>query len=101
MLVIGRKRDEKLIIAGNIEITVLKVGRNHVKFGVEAPREVSIQTKVENKADAKAGADVKAEAGPAGVQEDSPSPDADEVGRKVPARRRGAGSGAASGAVRS
>jgi sRNA-binding carbon storage regulator CsrA len=45
MLVIGRKRDEKLIIAGNIEITVLKVGRNHVKFGVEAPREIQIQTR--------------------------------------------------------
>jgi len=45
MLVIGRKRDEKLIINGNIEITVLKVGRNHVKFGVTAPREVPIQTR--------------------------------------------------------
>lgn len=45
MLVIGRKRDEKLIIGGNIEITILKVGRNHVKFGVEAPRHIPIQTR--------------------------------------------------------
>ena len=46
MLVIGRKRDEKLIIDGNIEITILKVGRNHVKFGVTAPRDVRIQTRM-------------------------------------------------------
>lgn len=43
MLVIGRKRDEKLIIDGRIEITVLKVGRNYVKFGIDAPREVPIR----------------------------------------------------------
>jgi hypothetical protein len=47
MLVIGRKRDEKIIIDGNIEITVLKVGRNHVKFGVNAPRHVRIQTRTD------------------------------------------------------
>lgn len=46
MLVIGRKRDEKLIIGGNIEITVLKVGRNHVKFGVEAPKDIPIETRL-------------------------------------------------------
>jgi carbon storage regulator len=43
MLVIGRKRDEKLIIDGRIEITVLKVGRNHVKFGIDAPQDVPIR----------------------------------------------------------
>ena len=46
MLVIGRKRDEKLIIDGNIEIVILKVGRNHVKFGVSAPRDVPIHTRL-------------------------------------------------------
>lgn len=61
MLVIGRKRDEKLIIGGNIEITILKVGRNHVKFGVVAPREIEIQTRVDR------GEATQAAAGAAGA----------------------------------
>jgi carbon storage regulator len=42
MLVIGRKRDEKLVIDGNIEITILKVGRSYVRLGVESPRDIPI-----------------------------------------------------------
>jgi carbon storage regulator len=64
MLVIGRKRDEKLIIGGNIEITILKVGRNHVKFGVEAPRHIPIQTRNPPSGSARAaGAGSASEAG--------------------------------------
>jgi len=48
MLIIGRKRDQKIIIAGNIEITILEIGRNRVRFGIEAPRDVPIQTRTES-----------------------------------------------------
>ncbi len=47
MLIIGRKRNQKIIIADNIEITILEIGRNRVRFGIEAPKEVRVQTKVQ------------------------------------------------------
>ena len=42
MLVVTRKPDESLIIADNIEITVLEIGKDKVKIGVNAPKEVKI-----------------------------------------------------------
>jgi carbon storage regulator len=42
MLVITRKTDESLIIADNIEITVLEISKDRVKIGVSAPRDISI-----------------------------------------------------------
>ena len=42
MLVVTRKTDESLIIADNIEITVLEIGKDKVKIGVNAPKEVKI-----------------------------------------------------------
>ena len=47
MLIIGRKRNQKIIISDNIEITILEIGRNRVRFGIEAPKEVRVQTKVQ------------------------------------------------------
>jgi len=44
MLVITRKKDEKIVIAGNIEITILGVGRNRVRIGIRAPKEIAIQS---------------------------------------------------------
>ena len=44
MLIISRKRNEKLVIADDIEITILEVGRNRVRFGVKAPQHIRIQT---------------------------------------------------------
>ena len=44
MLIISRKKDQKIIIADDIEITVLEVGRNRVRFGINAPKNISIQT---------------------------------------------------------
>jgi len=46
MLVISRKKNEKIIIWENIEITILELGRNRVRFGVQAPREVLIHTRL-------------------------------------------------------
>jgi carbon storage regulator len=42
MLVLSRKINQKLIINGNIEITVLDVIGNAVKIGVSAPKDVQI-----------------------------------------------------------
>lgn len=42
MLVVTRKTDESLIIAENIEITVLEIAKDRVKIGVSAPKDVKI-----------------------------------------------------------
>ncbi len=44
MLIISRKKDEKIILADDIEITILEVGRNRVRFGIKAPKHISIHT---------------------------------------------------------
>ena len=36
MLVVTRKLDESLIISDNIEITVLEIGKDKVKIGINA-----------------------------------------------------------------
>ena len=46
MLIISRKKDEKIIVADDIEITILEVGRNRVRFGIKAPKSVAIQTRL-------------------------------------------------------
>ena len=43
MLVITRKKDETIVIADNIEITILGVGQNRVRIGIRAPKEIPIQ----------------------------------------------------------
>ena len=42
MLVVTRKADESIIIADNIEITILEIAKDKVKIGINAPREVKI-----------------------------------------------------------
>jgi carbon storage regulator len=42
MLVLTRRPDESIIIAGNIKITVVSVGPGRVKLGIEAPSDVRI-----------------------------------------------------------
>ena len=48
MLIVGRRTNQKIIISDDIEITVLEIGRNRVRFGIEAPKEVSIQTRLQS-----------------------------------------------------
>ena len=43
MLVLGRKRHERILINGDIEVTVLKINSNRVTLGVSAPRDVAIR----------------------------------------------------------
>lgn len=42
MLVLTRKQDEKIVIAGNIVITVVQVSPGKVKIGIVAPPDVSV-----------------------------------------------------------
>ena len=51
MLIISRKRDERIVIANEIEITILEVGRNRVRFGIKAPKHIPIQTKLKTTED--------------------------------------------------
>jgi len=46
MLIISRKKDQKIVVADEIEITVLEVGRNRVRFGIKAPKHIAIQTRL-------------------------------------------------------
>ena len=42
MLVVTRKAEESVIIADDIEVTVLEVSRDRVKLGISAPKDVKI-----------------------------------------------------------
>lgn len=42
MLALTRKRDEGIIINGNIEIRILEIQDGKVKLGISAPKDVSI-----------------------------------------------------------
>jgi carbon storage regulator len=46
MLIISRKKDQKIVLADDIEITILEVGRNRVRFGIKAPRHIQIHTRI-------------------------------------------------------
>ena len=59
MLIISRKKSQKIVVADDIEITILEVGRNRVRFGIKAPRHIPIQTHL--KATDPTGAEMPAE----------------------------------------
>jgi len=42
MLVVTRKKDEKLMIGNEIEVQVLKIGKNSVRIGIRAPQNVPV-----------------------------------------------------------
>jgi len=42
MLVLSRKLNEKIVIDGGIVLTVVKIDRNQVRIGIEAPGHVSV-----------------------------------------------------------
>jgi carbon storage regulator len=46
MLIITRKKDENIFISDDIQITVLSVGRNRVRVGIQAPKHIVIHTRV-------------------------------------------------------
>ena len=42
MLVLSRKKNESIVIDGNIVVTIVEVRGDKVRLGIEAPREVPI-----------------------------------------------------------
>ena len=42
MLVLSRKLNEKIVIDGEIVITVVKIDRNQVRLGIEAPGHIPV-----------------------------------------------------------
>ncbi len=42
MLVLSRKLNEKIVIDGGIVVTVVKIDRNQVRIGIEAPDNVRV-----------------------------------------------------------
>lgn len=45
MLILTRKKDEKIIIDGSIEITVIEIRGDQVRLGIKAPKNVTIHRK--------------------------------------------------------
>ena len=58
MLIISRKKDQKIILADDIEITILEVGRNRVRFGIKAPKHIPIHTRLKTSPVPEQGAQV-------------------------------------------
>jgi carbon storage regulator len=42
MLILSRKLDEQIVIAGNIYIKVIELNGRTVKLGIEAPRDIEV-----------------------------------------------------------
>ena len=42
MLVLSRKQDQKIVIDGNIEVTVVDIRGDKIRLGIQAPKEVDI-----------------------------------------------------------
>ena len=42
MLVLSRKPGEKILIGENVTITIVRIGPNTVRLGIEAPRDMNI-----------------------------------------------------------
>ena len=42
MLVVTRKKNEKLMIGNEIEVQVLKISKDSVRIGIKAPQEISV-----------------------------------------------------------
>jgi len=42
MLILSRKKEQRIVINDDIVITVVGIGRDKVRLGVEAPREIPV-----------------------------------------------------------
>jgi len=45
MLILARKVGQRIVIAGDIEITVVEVRGDQVRLGITAPREIAVHRK--------------------------------------------------------
>lgn len=42
MLVLSRKPGEKILIGDNVTVTIVRIGPNTVRLGIDAPRDMNI-----------------------------------------------------------
>ncbi len=42
MLILSRKRNESIVIGGNIEVCIVEIRGDKVRLGIEAPREIPV-----------------------------------------------------------
>jgi len=42
MLVLSRKESEKILIGDQVAVTIVRIGPNNVRVGIDAPREMNI-----------------------------------------------------------
>ena len=42
MLVLSRKMGERILIGDNVTVTIVRIGPNNVRIGIDAPREMNI-----------------------------------------------------------
>ena len=45
MLVLSRKQSQQIVVGQDIRITIVKIDRNQVRLGIEAPRGIAILRK--------------------------------------------------------
>ena len=69
MLVITRKLDQSIIINGNVEVVVTGIGKDGVRLGIVAPREVQVHRREVFEAIAEANRAAASAATPAPLQD--------------------------------
>ena len=60
-MVLSRKKDESIVIGGNITILVVDIGRGRVRLGIVAPRGVSVHRQEVHEAIQREKAEAEAE----------------------------------------
>ena len=69
MLVLSRQRDESIIIADNIKITIVDIRGDKVRLGIDAPKEIPVHRQVGFDAIQRENDHENAEAAPAPPEE--------------------------------
>jgi carbon storage regulator len=69
MLVLSRQRDESIIIADNIKITIVDIRGDKVRLGIDAPKEIPVHRQEVFDAIQRENAQKNAEATPAPPEE--------------------------------